>query len=354
MDVLISADSHVIEPSTLWVDRLDRRFAKDAPQFPLGAGSFLGHRGGFDPSARLSEMAEDGVSAEVLYPTLALNLFHLEHARLQEACFGVYNDWIAEYCAVAPERLVGIGAISVYDMDTAVGELERCKGLGLRGAVIWQLPPDDYAFYSEHYEPFWAAAQDLELPVSLHILTGFDWSRRVSHDLLAGRTSSAEERKKQGEFAFRGVVNQKLLSAMTALHDIVLSGVLERFARLKLVLVESEIGWIPFALSQWDKYHSRGAMAETVPEAPSTYFARQVYATFFNDPPGTKQLGWWGAENCMWSNDFPHPNSTWPHSAKVIRRDLSELPEATRRQLLGGTCAELYRLARGPKDENRS
>ena len=345
MGLLVSADSHVIEPSALWQDRLPARWRPDAPRFPRGAGPFEAHPGAWDPIVRQGAMEEDGVSAEVLYPTLALNLFHLEDAPLQEACFRVYNDWIAEYCAVAPERLIGIGAISTYDIDHAVAELERCRVLGLRGAIVWQLPPESMAFYTDHYERFWAAAQELAMPVSLHILTGHDWSRRVSNDVLTGVTASFDEKTAMGEYGMRGIVNYKLLSAMQSLHDIVISGVLERFPALKLVLVETEIGWLPFALSQWDKYFSRTQrIVDTIPRAPSEYFERQVFATFFNDHPGTRQLSWWGAGNCMWSNDFPHPNSTWPDSAKVIERDLADLPAANLRKLLHENCARLYNL----------
>ena len=174
--LLISADSHVIEPAHLWEERLPAGLRPHAPRFPRGAGPFEAHPGGWDPVERLGAMAEDGVAAEVLYPTLALNLFHIEDAALQEACFRVYNDWIADYCSASPARLVGIGAVSTYDVERGVNELERCHALGLRGAIVWQLPPESLAFHTDHYERFWAAAAELSMPVSLHILTGHDWS----------------------------------------------------------------------------------------------------------------------------------------------------------------------------------
>src|SRR4051794_38427625 len=92
--LLVSADSHVIEPPHLWEERLPAALRADAPRFPRGAGPFEAHPGAWDPIERLGAMVEDGVAAEVLYPTLALNLFHLERPDLQEACFAVYNDWL--------------------------------------------------------------------------------------------------------------------------------------------------------------------------------------------------------------------------------------------------------------------
>ena len=141
------------------------------PEREVG-GTFQAHPGGWDPHERVKEMAVDGVSGEVLYPSFALDLFGLQDAALQEACFRVYNDWIMEYCSVAPDRLYGVACIPTYDIDHGVVELERCKTAGLPGAMVWQAPPPELSFATDHYERLWAAAQDLEVPISLHILTG--------------------------------------------------------------------------------------------------------------------------------------------------------------------------------------
>src|SRR5262245_42466545 len=105
-ELLISADSHVVEDPGLWHERLPAALREQAPVFPERkvGGSFQAHPGGWDPSARLEEMAVDGVSGEVLYPSLAMNLYGITDPTLQEACFAVYNDWIIEYCSVAPGR----------------------------------------------------------------------------------------------------------------------------------------------------------------------------------------------------------------------------------------------------------
>src|SRR5262249_48338206 len=228
IDVIVSADSHVMEPVDLWKTRVPRQFRDAAPLFPphkLGEG-FQQRPGGHDPHARIKEMEVDGLAAEVLYPTLMLGLFALQDARLQEACFRAYNDWLLEYCSVAPHRLVGVAAIAVYDIDHAVAELERCRKAGLRGAIIWQAPHPDLPFHSAHYEKLWAAAQDLAMPVSMHILTGHSY----------------HSRERKGIEHYRGSVNLKLMDAINALFDFVFYGVLERFPRLRLVTVENEAG----------------------------------------------------------------------------------------------------------------
>ena len=334
-EVIISADSHTMEPPDLWVARLPAAFRDQAPRFPphkVGEG-FQHHPGGQDPHERVKEMSIDGVSAEVLYPTLGLSLFSQTDAALQEACFRVSNDWTIEYCQVWPDRLVGIAMISLYNIDSAVAELERCAKAGLKGALIWQVPHPDLPFSSDHYERFWAAAQDLDMPINLHILTGHGYVNNP--------------RYRRGPEHYRGSVNLKLLEAANALYDFIFFGILERYPRLKVVLVETEVSWLPFILQQWDYYYLRFRKKDPVPLTmlPSEYFQRQVYATFFRDSVGGKLFEWWnGVDRCMWSNDFPHENSTWPKSREVIQRDLGHLPAETRAKLVRENVSRLYRL----------
>lgn len=332
-ELLISADSHVMEPHDLWETRLPAQFKEAAPKFPapkVGEG-FQAHPGGQDPHARLKEMIQDGVSAEVLYPTLGLSLFGMEDARLQEACFRVYNDWLIDYCQLNSDRLVGVPCLSAYDIDHAVAELERCTKAGLKGGIIWQAPPKELPLQSEHYNRLWAAAQDLDAPISLHILTGFSY--------FTGGLSA-----RGGIEHYRGSVNLKMLDAANSLFDLVFSGVLDRYPRLKVVIVENEIGWLPFLLQQWDYYYRRfkGVNPPPIDEPPSFYTNRQLYVTFFNDAAGCRMLEWWGQDCAMWSNDFPHPNSTWPNSRDVIARDLAHLSDEVRQKLLWQNVVRLY------------
>lgn len=334
--VMISADSHVMEDPELWVRRLPVAFRDRAPRFPEShRQAFQAHPGGSDPVARLQEMAVDGVTAEVLYPTLGLSLFSLRDAELQAACFRVYNEWLGEYCSLDPRRLVGIPCISLFDAQAAVAELQRAHAAGLKGALVWQVPPEQLPLGSDHYEPFWAAAEALDMPISFHILTGFGWSKE-GFDRLTWTES------------VKGAVTGELVEAANGIYDLILNGVLERHPRLRFVLVESEIGWLPWVIEKMDqkavKVMKRG-LNTGLSLAPSQYFYRQVFATFFNDPVGGRLLSWWGGDNCMWSNDFPHPNSTWPHSRAVIQRDLGHLDPATRAKLVHQNAARLYGIA---------
>lgn len=332
---LFSADSHVIEEPTLWAGILPDGF--------FGPHRFYERAGRVDPVARLEEMSLDGVDGEVLYPSLALRLFGLEDAALQERAFERYNSWMIDFCAVNPQVLIGIGLISVYDIDHAIAELNRCSRGGLRGCEVWQSPHPDLPFTSDHYEPFWEAAASLGMPVSLHILTGFNYSRKESqtHTYPEGSLELAID-------GYKGSVTRKLLAVGDSLIEIMLSGVLDRHPNLKLVVVENEIGWIPFVFDQLDYYCERFRESRPIDlsKLPSDYIGTQVFSTFFRDPIGAKMLGWWkGVSGCMWSSDYPHANSTWPNSQKVVAENLGYLDDAVFRKVVRDTALALYSLS---------
>lgn len=328
---LLSADSHVIEEPSLWEGILP------AGYFGTVAEQFHERTGGVDPVARVDEMALDGVDGEVLYPSLGLGLFGLEDAALQQRAFERYNTWLAGFCDVNPERLFGIGLISVYDIDNAVRELERCARLGLRGCEVWQTPHPEFPFTGQHYEPLWQAAAALDMPVSMHILTGFNYSRNKSEIL-------PDERVERMVTLYKCSVTLKLLAVSNSLVEILFSGVLDRHPRLKLVLVENEIGWIPFVLDQFDYYvdRFRKERPTEMGKPPSQYFGTQVFSTFFRDPVGTKLLGGWGVDGCMWSSDYPHPNSTWPHSQQVVADNLGYLDSESYLKITRDNALKLY------------
>src|SRR5206468_6460827 len=124
-------------------------------------------RGAWDPDARLPDMTRDGVDAEVLYPTMALRMYQLKDKGLLNACLRAYNRWLAGYCAAHPDRLKGIGMVSLHDVDAAIAELPEIERLGLDGAMIAVGSGDNPAYGDGTYDRFWAAAQELDLPVSL-------------------------------------------------------------------------------------------------------------------------------------------------------------------------------------------
>jgi predicted TIM-barrel fold metal-dependent hydrolase len=329
-DLLVSADSHVTEDADLWYNSLPQSLRDRAPRSRRRTAEEDArfHPGGWDPVERLKEMEQDGVSAEVLFPGSGSSVFVIEDVPLQEACARVYNDWLSDFCRVAPGRLIGVPMLSVYNIESAVSELERCKLAGLKGALLWLVPRADLPFHSEHYNRLWAAAEEMDMPIHLHILSGFGYHNQ--------RTKGPEH--------LRGNVNLKMAEVSNALFEFIFYGILHRHPRLKLVIAEAEIGWLPFAIQQWDTYYLRFKDTDDLPmdRLPSEYFSQQVFATFVNDEAGCRNLSWWGEDNCMWSSDFPHPVTFWPNSRQLIAKQLGHLNAGSRAKVLHGNARRVY------------
>jgi len=361
---IVDADGHMCEPPNLWTERLDKQFRDRAPRvikdfngqkgeffvvdqnnnmrvagvfaagktfdekfMELGMESAL--PGGWDPAARLKDMELDGVECQVLYTTFGFALFRIEDPKLQEACFRAYNDWMGEFVSYAPDKFAGLALIPLYDPDAGAAELARCKKLGLKGALIWAAPPEDRPYHLPIYDRLWATAQELDMPLSLHLGTArrdtmAERDRAVLYTRLVART----------------------LDVQNTILTIIFGGVLERFPRLKLVSAENDIGWVPFLMERADKYHRRWSKGYTIDLSlkPSEYFARNIYATFIDDPEGLRTYRHIpaGVNNFMWSTDYPHQAATWPHSKEFLDRDFKDVPEADRRKIIRENAAKLY------------
>jgi predicted TIM-barrel fold metal-dependent hydrolase len=359
---VVSADSHVSEPGNLWLERMPAQFKDRAPRLvrkengdwfeceglrpsPVALGINAGKRfeeykptgmtyedgraGGWDPHARIKDQEIDGVEAEVLYPTLCMRMFSLEDVEFQKACFEAYNKWMVDYCRPYPQRLIGCALVPLDDIQWACTELERCAKAGLRGALIWGAAPEDRPYSDSAYDPFWARAQDLGIPLSLHIVTGARGSglRANFSQMLSLYTLLA----------------QPIQNTLCAL---VFGGVLDRFPKLRFVSAENDIGWLPHFLARmdhaWERY--RHMVEANFKLLPSEYFRRQVYATFMDDKIGVENRKVIGTENIMWSSDYPHSDSTWPHSREVIAKDFAGVPEEDRRKILCENAVRLYQL----------
>jgi predicted TIM-barrel fold metal-dependent hydrolase len=369
--MLLDADSHVSEPLNLWQERLPAKYRDIAPRMMteyegkpgawwhieqdrpphnviLGFGanksleelqqllksfSYAGaHRGGWDPAQRVKDMDQDGVAGDVLYTTLGFRMFWIKDGGFQRACFQVYNDWLAEFCSISPKRLKGLGLISLYDPKQAAEDLANCAKNGLAGAIIWASPPEELPFHSEVYDPFWAVAQELGMPLSLHEFAGLKW---VDWD------SNAKKR------TIAAAINSQEVEQTFA--TMIFSGVLERFPRLRVVSAELNCGWLAYYLRRMDeRFEARGArvhghaFSTRLTMKPSEYFRRQLYATFIDDAFGVAHRHDIGVENILWSSDFPHSATFWPHSREKIAQDFQGVGEEDKRKILSANTAKLY------------
>jgi predicted TIM-barrel fold metal-dependent hydrolase len=228
----------------------------------------------------------------------------------------------------------------LYDVDEGVKELRRCRKIGLRGAMIWASPPEDRPYSDALYDPFWAEAQELGMPLSLHSITG------MGPESQALRAMGREIRPLDRYMRSVTLCDE----VKRSLTVFIFSGVLERFPRLHLVSAENEVSWLPFVLQRWEQAFDDYRHMYPVPLKlrPAEYFRRQIHATYIDDPVGVKRRHDIGVDSMMWSSDYPHTVSTWPHSQEIVARDYAEVPEAEKRKIVRANVIALYGLDLSP------
>jgi predicted TIM-barrel fold metal-dependent hydrolase len=361
---VISADSHITEPPGTYVDYIDPAWRDRAPKMvdggkdvgdlfvidgmktpvPMGLVAAAGkpaeeirvmgvrfedlHRGGWDPNARLADQDRDGVAAEVIYPTVGMQLCNHTDFDYKKACFDAFNRWMSEYCSAHPDRLLGAGQTAMRSPEEGIADLHRIRDLGLRGVMMPGVPAvEDYD--SPVYDDFWRAAIDLQLPLSFHILT-----------TRAGQT--------------RGPKMNGFLSVVRGCQDImgmlVLGGVFERHPDLRIVCVEADAGWVPHFMYRMDHAYKRHRYwlppGQALSRLPSEYFADSIYVTFQDDWTAfanADQMNW---HRLMWANDFPHSDSTWPWSQDMLAEHTAQLRPDQREAILSSNVADLYGIDR--------
>ncbi len=367
----ISADSHVTEPGDCYVDRIDPAFRDRAPRattdktmgavmdidngksrIPYGmiaaAGrpaetihpfTYVGweelHAGGWDPKARIEEQDRDGVSTEVLYPSVGMLLCNHPDADYKRACFDAYNLWISEFQSHAPARLVGLGQTALRSVEEGIEDLERMADLGLRGAMLpgFAACHADGDYDDHRWDPLWRAAVELDMPLSFHILT-------TGADDLAGR--------------FRGPKMNSFLGIIRGCQDIigtlVFGGVFARHPDLKVVCVEADAGWVPHWMYRADHAFDRHRkwLTADLDRPPSEYFRENVYVTFQDDWVAFQVTHLLNHKRLMWANDHPHSDATWPNSQHVVSQHTAHLDVEVRDDILWRNCADLYRLEVAP------
>jgi predicted TIM-barrel fold metal-dependent hydrolase len=291
----------------------------------------------YDPHAMIAELEMDGVWGACLQPSQGLFWYRLEDSELLSAICRVYNDWIADFCQPYPDRLKGIGCLNVDDVDEACQELERCAKLGLVGAFIPVYPLPDRPYRHPIYERLWWTAQDLDIPLLLHIATtrggipGCEFTMDINELTAVGLATS----------------DHWVRSSLTAL---IFAGVFDRYPRLKVGSVEHETAWIPHWLQQMDLiYRERPTLTKGWRSRqgmlPSDYWRRNLFAEFLEDAIGIQLREIIGVDNLVWGNDFPHAESTWPKSREFLARIFVGVSAEERRKITRDNGARLFRFA---------
>jgi len=369
---IISSDSHIIEPPDVWAplqaqlgDRAPRVISADDGDWWYVDGkktmSFLGinvgkrfevdsHElrtsgrftdvtaGASDPARYVSENESDGVWASVIYPSQGLVLYAVPSTDVATLAMRRYNDWIAEFCSHAPDRLKGIAMLNVDDIDGAVAELKRARALGLVGAMISVAPPAWAPYRLRDYDPLWAAAQDLAMPLSLHIGT----------DRADPKLGDAAFKLSVKDVPPSNFVNSDYRVRIT-LSDIIFSGVFERFPQLKIGAVEFELSWMPVFLQRLDyTYTDRPARGpewvrfKDRSKLPSDFFRSNVFVSFQEDPYGLRLRDIYTPDIIAWGSDYPHTESTFPRSMEILQKNLSILNEDEIVKVVNANVRRIY------------
>jgi predicted TIM-barrel fold metal-dependent hydrolase len=362
---LISADDHVNPPPLMYRERVPAQWRERMPRVErrgdaevlvfegketpfsnlegsagvasadvkvLAKTKEVGRRGGWDPKARIEDMDYDGVYAQVLFGSGAGGGAAIRSVErpLQLVLMRAYNEWLADFCRACPDRLVGVGEIPVWDLELALAEAKNCAKIGLRGVCIpavpayQESPAEDRSYLDPHYEPLWAALEDLRLPIHMHLGTR-PVSRGLDKNLMAQISC-----------------NKSVMCEPIAAF--IFSGALQRHPNLKVISVESGIGWMAFLVPWMDsvfnkhRYHTKSELKEP----PSFYFHRQIFGTFIDDVVGVRNRDVIGVDNILWSSDYPHVNSSWPSSREYIERHFGDVPAPERRKMVCDNTAKLY------------
>ena len=396
---IISVDDHVVEPPDLWTSRLPAKYQDRGPRverdraiFSFKGGRFSFDKGapegewcdwwlydglvypfpklsaavGFDDldvtpttydeirpgcwiqSERLADMTANHVDASICFPNTLPRFcgqtFYEQGIKrddgdpeLAQLCVEAYNDWmIDEWCGGEGQgRLIPLTIIPLWDAELAADEIHRCANKG-SFAVAFSENPHPLGLPSIHsgkWDPFFAACQETETVVCMHI----------------GSSSRMPATSPDAPFIVSSTLTFQ--NAMGSMLDFIFSGTLERFPTLKIAYSEGQVGWMPYVLERADKLwaeRSDNSFGTALPQKPSDYIPGRVYGCIFDDETGLRNRDAIGIEQICFETDYPHADSTFPHSKKVATDICTQagLSETEIYQLLRGNAIKAFGLER--------
>jgi predicted TIM-barrel fold metal-dependent hydrolase len=298
---------------------------------------------GATPMHHLRNMELSGLDAAFFYPTAASFLLRIDgmDAARAAAFARAYNDWLRDFCRSDPERLRGVGALSLHDPARMLAELERVAGYGWKAVVVPPNPVGGRTLSHPDYEPFWSACERLSIAVAIH---------EGTHVRLP--TAGAER------FSTRFALNASShpLEQMLALLTLIEGGVLERHPGLRVAFLEAGCGWVPYWLWRLDNAYQfmAGEVAENVRLKPSEYFRRQCFVAIEPEEPGLPEVvRLLGPDNLLFGTDYPHAD----HGDDIVDHVMSlraVLSEELLCKLLWDNPARFYGLSAGPGQLSRT
>jgi predicted TIM-barrel fold metal-dependent hydrolase len=391
---VISADDHVVEPRGVWWDRLSARDREQGPHvvrdtcrtdvdelsnevtytkggegpetdwwvyeglqkpIPMVAAcagfateeytrepiSFEQMRPGcYDPAARLIDMNINHMERSLCFPLItrfAGQMFYeADNKKLAHRCVLAYNDWIIdEWCGDSGGRLLPLAIVQLWDPIAAADEVLRNAGRGCRAVTFTEMPSylglPSIHDPSRYWDPFFAACNETGTAICMHIGSG---SRLIETSPYAPRLVD---------------VTLTFSTAQLSMVEWLLSGLLERFPKLKIVYSESQIGWMPFILERIDKAAANsgswaGGTGANLERPPSSYVPGRVFGCFFDDDTGLANREQIGVGQLLFEVDYPHQDTTWPNTSEIVKRIASQVPRSDLLRIVRENTIELLDL----------
>jgi predicted TIM-barrel fold metal-dependent hydrolase len=351
--VLVSVDDHIIEPREMFDAHIPERFRDRAPRvltdddgseywlFEGERAAYMGlnavagcppeeyglnptrydqmRKGCFDVNERVRDMNANGVLGSLNFPTFPHfcgQLFARQQDKeLSMAVVRAYNDWhVDEWCGAHPGRFIPCGITPYWDPDLMAEEVRRIAEKGCH-AVTFSENPEKLghpSLHSDHWDPFWGACQDSDTVVCLHIGS--------SSSLLLTATDAPAD----------VMISITPMNSFLALNDLMWTSIFKKFPRIKIAMSEGGIGWIPYALERMDyvyEHHHSWTGADFGGRRPSDVYRDHIVTCFIDDASGLELRHRVGIDSITWECDYPHSDSTWPHSPELLGKTLNGIPK---------------------------
>ncbi len=340
---VIDTDCHQMEPPQMWAEYIDPEFSDRAPasadmgngrtgmmvegeslakqdgSYPMDAKEFLdatvkamkrferARSSGFNASSRLEDMDEQGVDAQVIYPTVGGQLLGkpFRDPDLLAACCRAYNDWSLEYCSEAPDKLLMAAMLPIQAPDLAIEEAHRAAANGAAAFYVRPNPVEHRNFYHDDLDPLWAALAEIGKPICIH-------------DSGSPHLPSYGDRMHTHT---SGHIIAHPFEAMVAMMSLIWYGVIEKHPGLRIVHVEADAGWLPYWLQRMEQHFDFSANAEhpLLKRRPTEYFKSNFLVACRGDEmtlPSVVELV--GDDYITFNTDYPHPDGTWPSGFEAL------------------------------------
>ena len=369
---MIDVDGHIMEPADLWQEYIEPEYRDralhiarddkgleylsiDGHEVELMQGGTLGAfgaigkdarpyltpgmiswkeamvPGGYDPHERVKVMDSEEIDITIVYPTLGICWEHdCQDAKLAAACCRAYNNWVFDFCRPHPDRLVPVSHIPTLDLDEGIKELERTVKLGAKAVMINSVPPNNLPYGLPHYDRLWAAAQDADIPVSIHpgVGKGCYWARCYPAEYITTWWSFV-------------LTPPDLIMHFTSFIN---EGTFDKFPKLKLVILESGIGWLVGLVDRMEEKYDVNGFTARMKLRPKEYVTNNCW--FSMDPDerlARLSIEVLGADRFLWAYDYPHSDSIL-NPVRELRENMGPLPEADQRKVFGENAIKLYKL----------